>query len=205
MSAPASPPSPEAPAWPRSAQFAFVFLLGVIGTVVVSRFAPLLDRTRPTEQRLAVGVDLNQAGKAELMQLPHVSEKRAEEILAMRERRGGFESAGDLRAVKGIGPARAEELRPWVKAGDEQYLKPPIDSEPRRGKKEAPEAPIDVNRAGAEELQRLPGIGPVLASRIIAAREKAPFRTIDDLDRVSGIGPKTLAKLRPFVAVGSGQ
>ena len=47
----------------------------------------------------------------------------------------------------------------------------------------------------------MPGIGPALSSRIIAAREKAPFKKIEDLRRVSGIGSKTIEKLRPLVIV----
>ena len=54
----------------------------------------------------------------------------------------------------------------------------------------------------AEELQQIPGVGPVLSQRIVAAREKAPFRTVEDLRRVSGIGIKTMEKLRPLVVVG---
>ena len=49
------------------------------------------------------------------------------------------------------------------------------------------------------ELQRLPNVGPVLAQRIILARSERPFRSLEDLRRVPGIGPKTLEKLRPFV------
>lgn len=61
---------------------------------------------------------------------------------------------------------------------------------------------VDVNRAGAAALQTLPGIGPVLASRIIQEREKrGPFKTVDDLTRVSGIGPASLELLRGLVTV----
>ncbi|HZW11529.1 MAG TPA: ComEA family DNA-binding protein [Phycisphaerales bacterium] len=60
---------------------------------------------------------------------------------------------------------------------------------------------INVNTASASELDLLPGIGPALAGRIIADREaNGPFRTLDDLDRVSGIGPKTVAKLAPYAS-----
>lgn len=59
---------------------------------------------------------------------------------------------------------------------------------------------IDPNRASKEELMRLPGVGAKLAGEIIAAR---PFRSIDDLDRVAGIGPKMLAKIRPMLRIGA--
>lgn len=63
-------------------------------------------------------------------------------------------------------------------------------------------APININTATADELQRLPGIGPTLAQRIIEARQIEPFRNVDDLRKVRGIGPKTLQRLRPLVTVG---
>jgi competence protein ComEA len=62
--------------------------------------------------------------------------------------------------------------------------------------------PLNVNRASAEELTQLPGIGPVLAERIVAFREAhGPFRTVDDLLAVPGIGPKTLAGFRDLITV----
>jgi len=62
---------------------------------------------------------------------------------------------------------------------------------------------IDINRASAAELELLPRIGPTLSKRIVAFREKnGPFRTIDALDRVKGIGPKTIERLRPLVSIG---
>jgi DNA uptake protein ComE-like DNA-binding protein len=54
---------------------------------------------------------------------------------------------------------------------------------------------IDINTATEKELKMVPGIGPVMASRIIAAR---PFRSADDLKKVNGIGDKKYAKLRPY-------
>jgi DNA uptake protein ComE-like DNA-binding protein len=54
---------------------------------------------------------------------------------------------------------------------------------------------IDVNTATEKELRSVPGIGPVLMQRIIAAR---PFRSADDLKKVNGIGGKKYEKIRPF-------
>lgn len=58
--------------------------------------------------------------------------------------------------------------------------------------------PVDVNGASAVELESLPQIGPATAARILAyRREHGPFQDLDDLRRVSGIGERTVAKLRP--------
>ncbi len=54
---------------------------------------------------------------------------------------------------------------------------------------------IDINSATEKELRMIPGIGPVMAARIIAAR---PFRSADDLKKVNGIGDKKYAKIRPY-------
>ncbi len=61
------------------------------------------------------------------------------------------------------------------------------------------EPPIRINYASAAELQRLPGVGPVLAQRIIERRQQQPFGRVDELRGVPGIGPKVFERLRPFV------
>ena len=61
---------------------------------------------------------------------------------------------------------------------------------------------VDLNRATVEELDRLPGIGPILARRIVEHRDRhGPFRTVDELLGVPGIGERSLERLRPFVRV----
>jgi competence protein ComEA len=55
---------------------------------------------------------------------------------------------------------------------------------------------ININTATAAELEALPGIGPVIARRIIVGRR---YRSVDDLDRVKGIGKTRLREMRPLV------
>jgi len=60
---------------------------------------------------------------------------------------------------------------------------------------------IDPNRADAETLEVLPGIGPSLAAAIVAGRASRPYASVAELRRVPGIGPVTLARISPLLAV----
>ena len=61
---------------------------------------------------------------------------------------------------------------------------------------------IDINSADEEMLTTLPGVGPKMATRINDYRKaNGPFRSVDDLLNIKGIGPKVLDKLKPFVTV----
>lgn len=62
---------------------------------------------------------------------------------------------------------------------------------------------ININTASAKELVKLPGIGQALAQRIIDFREKnGPFKKIEDLMRVRGIGEKNFKKMKDFITIG---
>jgi competence protein ComEA len=195
-----------ATAWPRPAQLAAAFLLGVVVALLgvhlwgggPPRPLDLRHSSLPSH-----AIDLNRAHRAEIRQLPGVGPTLAARISSARDD-GGFRSLDDLRTVPGVGPARLERVRPWVQVGEEEpagmngsAARPMSQSKKAGALKDA----VDVNRAPAEELQKLPGIGPRLAQRILDERAKSLFKSVDDLRRVSDIGPKTLEKLRPFVTV----
>ncbi len=75
-----------------------------------------------------------------------------------------------------------------------------------QGKAAKPRAEaIDINKATAIDLQKLPGIGPSLAKQIVAYREKyGRFRRVEDLIVIRGIGFKKWKQIRPYIRVGDG-
>jgi competence protein ComEA len=160
-------------------------------------------------------VDVNRASEHELERLPGVGPALAREMLHYREVHGAFVWVDDLRRVPGVGPALLERLRDRLTLP----ARPPVTA-PGAGApvphgiatvpSATPSAPgalaaepagvVDLNRASAEELQRLPGIGARRAALILALRQaRGRFHSVDELLDVPGIGPKTLARLRPYV------
>ena len=107
---------------------------------------------------------------------------------------GGSTPAADLGAIN---------LAATVRDGD-HIVVPAISSESPGGAlvRPAGDARVRVNAASVDELQQLPGVGPVLAARIVDHREAhGPFTTVEDLLDVPGIGEAKLASLRDAVAV----
>jgi len=68
-----------------------------------------------------------------------------------------------------------------------------------------PTLPLDLNTSTVQQLKTLPGIGPKLAQRIIEFRDKnGPFRIIEELQEVKGIGERRLEQLRPLITAKQG-
>jgi competence protein ComEA len=221
-----APPLPlsVASTWPRPALWATVLLLFLaLALIGWNVYGSSRRATRPTTlERGALQtsrLELNRADRVQLLQLPGVGETLAARMEAYRDEHNGFRDLDELRQVHGIGPILIEKLRPLVyvepfDAAEEAEPRRPASPANRPAKTAIPDKPastkktpelnrsLDLNRATAEELQRLPGIGPALSARIIEARQKAPFKKVDELrGRVPGIGVKKLEQLRPFVTV----
>ena len=108
----------------------------------------------------------------------------------------GAELAAPPRAAPARRPPEAEPCAPARSRAEavEQAPSPRLD-DPR---------PLDLNLASVAELARLPGVGPALAGRIVADRERAgPFASADALRRVLGVGPRKLAAIRALVTAGA--
>lgn len=137
-------------------------------------------------------VDLDRASVEELARLPRIGSGLAARIVADRDANGPFGALEGLGRVPGIGPKTLDLLAPHAA----------FSGSARDRNEAASLRPLAVNAATEAELMGLPGIGPVLARAIVEDRRRhGPFRSVDDLGRVDGIGPRTLARLRQRIRV----
>ncbi|WP_274374352.1 MULTISPECIES: ComEA family DNA-binding protein [Synergistales] len=120
------------------------------------------------------------------------------------EMAGGFSAEGDREAINLAEPLADGRHLHVPRRGEVPAPQPlPSRPSPSPGVSGTEKVLVDVNRAGAADLATLPGIGPKLAQALVDDREaKGPFRTVDDLKRVRGIGDGKLESIRPFVTVG---
>ena len=111
-----------------------------------------------------------------------------------------------IRAAGGLLPEADEEalnLVALLKDGQRVLAPTHEQAQATAASRLAPGVPVDINTAAQEALESLPGIGPVLAQRIIAYREtNGPFATVEDLQKVEGVGADTFEKLRELVTAG---
>jgi competence protein ComEA len=117
------------------------------------------------------------------------------------EAAGGPTHDADLDRIN-LATELEDQQQVHVSHEDETNPPPPLSGGKSEGE-EAAGALVNVNTAGVEELETLPGIGEVTAQRIIEYRKaNGPFETIEEIQQVSGIGPKTFEGMREMITVG---
>jgi competence protein ComEA len=137
-------------------------------------------------------LDLNTATSEELQELPGVGEVTAKKIISGRP----YKAVDDL-AKAGVTAKEIEKIKPLVTVREPAKRAPaPITERPATTRK----GPVDLNSASVDELQDLPGIGPVLAEAIVKER---PFKSFADLERVKGLGKTKIEALNGRVKFGT--
>jgi competence protein ComEA len=118
----------------------------------------------------------------------------------------GSRVAAAVEAAGGLGPdadPASVNLAAVVTDGQQIVVGAPglAGATPEGGAPAAAGGKLNLNRATAAELDALPGVGPVLAQRIVDHREQRPFTSVDQLDDVPGIGAARAAELADLVTV----
>ncbi|WP_275060688.1 ComEA family DNA-binding protein [Fervidobacterium islandicum] len=167
-------------------------------------------------------IDLNTASFEELQTLPGIGPSKARAIIEYRENQA-FTKPEDIMSVPGIGQKTYEKLKDRIKVerveiagakntagrpqtvpeieNDNQTLQQAKLNQSQTAQKQE-QAKININTATSEELQKLPGIGPTKAQAIIDYRTaNGPFKTIEEIRNVKGIGEKTFEKLKELITV----
>ncbi len=150
-------------------------------------------------------VNLNTADAAALEALPGIGAATAKAIIAARP----IKSFNELDKIRGLGKNRLDALRDLVTTGDEPAPVAAKAAAPKTAAakstastkampKTAAGQKVDINTAAKDDLDALPGIGPVKAQAIIEAR---PFKTIEDVMKVKGIKEGEFSKIKDLITV----
>jgi len=198
-----------------AAKVPFLFIFGAVLITLVLSMPAASWAKKKTAEGAATGsaalIDLNSADQKTLETLPGVGKSTAKAIIAGRP----YKSVDDLKRVKGmsdkkinairdmvtVGTAAAAPAVPAAAAATQKASSAQQDMTQKAEKtktKLAPGQHVNINTATKEELDALPGIGPVKAQAIIDGR---PYNKPEDIMKVKGIKQKEFDKIKDFITV----
>lgn len=134
-----------------------------------------------------------------------IRERTALTILRYRSKGGRFRRAEDLRKIWGLAAADADRLIPYVRIPDGEHPKTPTANAEWSGGKRPLQAPVRINEATVDDWQALPGIGEVLANRILRYRDKlGGFTSVEQVGKTYGISDSVFQRIQPLLRLDAG-
>lgn len=213
--APTDPQAGPAPA----AHGRLIATVVVALTCVALAFALAATATSSAEVVVEGGTVLAPAtmSSAEALTVPAAAGEIVVEIVGAVREPGVFRLAAGSRVADlveragGFGPrvdtertTRDVNLAATLRDGDRVRVPSrddPLETTPEAASEPSGSGPLDLNTATAEQLDTLPGVGPVTVEKILAARDEAPFTSVDDLRTRGLVGEKTFERIRDAITV----
>ncbi|BBJ27901.1 ComEA family DNA-binding protein [Athalassotoga saccharophila] len=168
-----------------------IILIFAIG-IFISAITPLREGIKKSDKAMTshatsvFPVNINTADEKTLEMLPGIGPSKARSIVDYRKKIGSFQNLEDLLKVPGIGPSTLDKFSGLITG---------ISTATSKGNQK-----ININSATAKEIENLPSIGQIKAREIVSYREvHGPFRNLEDLKKVSGIGTKTIQKIKDLI------
>jgi competence ComEA-like helix-hairpin-helix protein len=134
-----------------------------------------------------------------------LNDKVIHTIINYRNKGGSFKTPQDIKKIYGLSNADAEKLIPYIKitpAKNNNYKNDVAQTTEKNASFNKSYHTININSATAEEFKTLPGIGDILANRIVKFRNSmGGFKSVDDVKRTYGLNDSTFNLIRPYLVL----
>lgn len=159
-------------------------------------------KTTTAGEKTELRININTASKSELCKLNGIGDVKASSIITYREANNGFKNIEEIKNVSGIGDAIFAKISPFIYVGNPQYPAQTTAVSDTQETSPSSQEKININTAGLTELQKIKGVGPKIAQKIIDYREEnGSFKSIEEIVKVSGIGSDKFENMKDQITV----